>query len=174
MRNVICSNCELPAHIERGIYHFKECGLSSVFLHEIKIIRCESCGNEDPIIPNINDLMRFLAVSVILKPERLVGEEIKFLRKYLKKSGEEFSQLLDVDKTTLSKWENDADPIGDQSDRLVRVVVLITGERLREKLDEIVNDVVHCFRATPKGKKKKKARPISIDINANETTYEFA
>src|ERR1044071_6484425 len=104
MRKFECSNCGSPAQVARGSYQFKESGLSSVILQGIELIQCEKCGNEDPIIPKVNDTMRLLAVAVILKPERLAGEEIRFLRKYLRMTGEEFSQLLDVDKTHLSKW----------------------------------------------------------------------
>lgn len=171
MKQYDCSDCGSVAQVVRGSYHFKESGLSSVVLHGIELIQCEKCGNEDPIIPNVNDLMRLLAVGVIVKPERLAGEEIRFLRKYLRMTGAEFSRLLDVDKTTLSKWENNADPIGDQSDRLVRTMALIMGDRLREKLDEVISH----FLSTRKGRKsKKKARPMPIEVDTQEMTFQYA
>jgi len=42
-------------------------------------------------------------------------------------TGEEFSKLLKIDKTTLSKWENNADPVGEQSDRLIRTIAFAKG-----------------------------------------------
>jgi len=66
----------------------------------------------------MNALMRILALAVIKKPYRLTGEEVRFLRKYLRLT--EFSRLIHVDKTTLSKSENNDDRLGDQSDRLIR------------------------------------------------------
>ena len=173
MKKIECSNCGSDAQIMHGCYKFKESGLSSVVLHGIEIVHCEACENDDPLIPNISDLMRLLAVGVIGKPERLAGEEIRFLRKYLRMTGEEFSRLLDVDKTTLSKWENDADKVGDQSDRLIRVMALITGEGLREKLDDIVTLFSKMRKGKTKGRRAK-PRPIPMRIDTVEMTNQYA
>ena len=93
----------------------------------IEVIRCAKCGNRDPIIPRVNDLMRLLALAVVAMPQKLAGEEVRFLRKSLKMSGDEFSSLIHVDKTTFSKWENNEQAIGDQSDRLIRAVTMVSG-----------------------------------------------
>jgi putative zinc finger/helix-turn-helix YgiT family protein len=170
MNKVECSNCGSNTQIVHGCYEFKESGLSSVVLQGIEIVRCKKCGNEDPIIPSMSDLMRLLAVCVIGKPERLAGEEIRFLRKYLRMTGEEFSRLLDVDKTTLSKWENDADKVGDQSDRLIRVMALITGDGLREKLDE----VVRSFSKARRSKTRRKPRPMPLQVDVPKMTSQYA
>ena len=69
--------------------------------------------------------MRLLALAVVAMPQKLAGEEVRFLRKSLKMSGDEFSSLIHVDKTTLSKWENNEQAIGDQSDRLIRAVTMV-------------------------------------------------
>jgi transcriptional regulator with XRE-family HTH domain len=53
-------------------------------------------------------------------------------------TGDEFSKLIHVDRTTLSKWENDDDSPGDQSDRLIRAMSLGLGEGLREKVEEVM------------------------------------
>jgi DNA-binding transcriptional regulator YiaG len=169
MRKIECSNCGMMAPVARGSYQFKESGLSSVVLQGIEIIQCEHCDNEDPIIPNVNDLIRLLAVRVILKPEKLAGEEIRFLRKTLRMTGEEFSRLLDVDKTMLSKWENDADPIGAQSDRLVRTMALIMGDRLREKLDELVVSFLTARKTKRTKRTKKKVRPLALEVDMQKT-----
>jgi DNA-binding transcriptional regulator YiaG len=47
-------------------------------------VLCPKCKSEDPIILNMNGLMRALARAVIEKPYRLTGEEVRFLRKYLR------------------------------------------------------------------------------------------
>jgi len=120
-----CSNCEKDAKVVRGSYAFKESGLPNVTLQGIELVRCKHCGSEDPIIPRMNDLMRSLMVAVICKPYQLRGEDIRFLRKYLRMTGAEFARLMDVDKTTLSKWENNDDKIGSQSDRLIRSRLLV-------------------------------------------------
>ena len=170
MNTIECSDCGSNTQIVHGCYEFKESGLSSVVLHGIEIVHCKKCGNDDPIIPNLSDLMRFLAVEVLGKPERLAGEEIRFLRKYLRMTGEEFSRLLDVDKTTLSKWENDADKVGEQSDRLIRIMALIMGEGLREKLDEMVKS----FSKSRRTRTRRKPRPLSMQVDVNKLTAQAA
>ncbi|MEK7408316.1 MAG: hypothetical protein AAB225_24860, partial [Acidobacteriota bacterium] len=128
-----CSACGARARIVRASYAFTESGIQRVVLQGIELIRCEKCGNEDPIIPRVNDLMRTLACAVVSKPYRLEGQDVRFLRKYVRMTGEEFARLLHVDRTTLSKWENDDDPVGEQSDRLIRMLALGLGEGLKEK-----------------------------------------
>ena len=103
MKRAECSNCSADARIVRGSRPFKETALPNVILRDVEIIRCDECGNEDPIIPHVNDLMRTLALAVVAQPYRLSGSEVRFLRKYLKKTGDQFAGLIHVDKTTLSK-----------------------------------------------------------------------
>lgn len=133
-----CTRCGADAPIIRGTYHLRESALKNVVLQGIEIVRCRECGNEDPIIPRFNDMMRTLALAVIGKPYRLVGEEVRWLRKFLGLTQDELARLIHVDKTTLSKWENDEDPIGAQSDLLLRAIAMIRGDGLRSKLDELV------------------------------------
>ena len=164
MKTTECSACGAEAKVVRGSYSMAEVGLP-VVLHGIGIIRCKKCGNADPVIPRMNDLMRLLALAVVAKPYRLKGEEIRFLRKYLQMTQDEFSRFLDVDKTTLSKWENNDDRVGDQSDRLIRTLALALGEGLQDKLRE----VVEMF---PKIRKSPKRTRIEID--AEKMSYEYA
>jgi putative zinc finger/helix-turn-helix YgiT family protein len=136
MTTIECADCGGSANVEHnGSYAFKESGLSNLTLEGIDIIHCEGCKSSTPIIPRVNDLMSTIAVALIMKPSRLRGEEIRFLRKYLQMTQAEFSTVLDVDKTSVSKWENDEDKVGAQSDRLVRMVCLELCPELKEKSD---------------------------------------
>jgi len=166
---VECGNCGQSAKVVRGSYAFKESGLSNVTLQGIELIRCGHCGNEDPIIPRVNDLMRLLTVAVICKPFQLRGEDIRFLRKYLRMTGAEFAHLMDVDKTTLSKWENNDDKVGSQSDRLIRLTVLSLGDGLREKLDEVIRQVFPNIRRTG----AKTVPRVGIEIDPKALTHQY-
>ena len=84
MKGMECSNCGAPARVAHGTYGLKEVGLKNVVLQGVEIVKCPKCKNEDPVIPNMNGLMRALALAVIEKPYRLTGEEVRFLRKYLR------------------------------------------------------------------------------------------
>jgi len=160
-----CSNCGHEAKVERGSYQFAESGLSNVVLQGIELVRCDECGNEDPIIPRVNDLMRALALAVIGQPYRLRGEDVRFLRKYLKMTGVELSQLLHVDKTTLSKWETNDDKIGEQSDRLIRAVALALGDGLEEKLEEIIRRFPQISSSHQR---------VRINLDAQNLSYAYA
>lgn len=132
-----CSSCGSPARVVRGGYRFQESGLPHVLLVNIDIIQCTACGNEDPIIPHLNELMSVLALAVIKKPCPLNGQEVRFLRKYLKMTGEQFARHLGMTKFHVSKLENDADPIGPQSDRLIRAITVCLGADLKDHGEEI-------------------------------------
>src|SRR5215469_7337362 len=129
---VRCSNCGSEARIVRGDYQFKETGLRGVILHDIELIKCGRCGNVDPVLFRVDELMHLLTVAILRKPYRLEGEELRFLRKHIELTQEEFAKLLHVDKTTLSKWENNEDPREKQGVLLARAMV-ISRKKRREK-----------------------------------------
>jgi putative zinc finger/helix-turn-helix YgiT family protein len=160
-----CSNCSQPARVERGTYQYRESGLPNVILKNVDVIRCENCGNEDPLIPRANELTRVLAVAVIAKNDRLVGEEIRFLRKYLRMNGEQFGELIKVDKTTLSRWENNAQTPSEQNDMLIRAVSAALGKGLKQDIERIVRHFSSIS-------EKSKAAIIKVDPEKME--YEYA
>ena len=161
-----CSVCSEEAKISRGSYKFIESGLDNVTLENIELIHCPHCGNEDPIIPAFNGLMKVLAKALIRKPAPLSGQEIRFLRKYTHKTGEEFGRLLAVDKTTVSKWENGQD-VGATSDRLIRLVVHSIGEGLYspETAAELVNEFCRIT---------EEERSLEISVDSETREYAFA
>jgi len=158
---MVCSNCGNEATRTIGVYPFKECGLNNVTLIGVYLIECPSCGNVDPIIPDVNDLMRALAWYVSTQRFRLTGEDVRFLRKYLKMTGVEFANLLGVDNTTLSKWENHADPIGTANERLIRSVALAIGDGLKERSEEGVRTFTWITEEYNRG-------PMNVDMETLE------
>lgn len=118
-----CSACGGDARVTNGSYNYKESGLDNVILKGIELVHCDNCGNEDPIIPAMDKLHALIAEALICKPARLQGKEVRFLRKYMRKSAREFAKILHMDPSTVSKWENNEDPVGQQSDLLIRALV---------------------------------------------------
>jgi putative zinc finger/helix-turn-helix YgiT family protein len=104
-------------------YLYTESGLPNVVLVGVEIRRCPSCGHHDLVLPRVTELHRTIADWVIHKRARLGGAEVRFLRKYLGWSGVDFARHVGVDPSTVSNWENDRDPIGPASDRLLRLMV---------------------------------------------------
>jgi putative zinc finger/helix-turn-helix YgiT family protein len=133
-----CTACGAPVQVAQTDYPFEESGLRNVVLRNVGVARCEECGNEDVLIPHLDELMRVLALAVISQPYPLRGEDVRFLRKYVHMTQVQLAELLDVDKTTLSKWETNDDKPGRQSDRLIRAVVLALGEGLKQTMEKVV------------------------------------
>jgi putative transcriptional regulator len=161
-----CPDCGEGATVRRGDYQFTESGLKNVVLSGVEITHCPKCG-DSVSIPKMNQLMRVMALGVALKPAPLKGEELRFLRKFMEKTQDDLAAILNVHKTTISKWENDEDRIGDQSDRLIRLVAISEGG-----LKDEVNNVIHEF---PSIKEKQiRGSSMHVDVEAGKARYAVA
>lgn len=162
-----CSDCGKEARVERGTYRFRESGLDNVVLKGIEIVKCPACGNEEPIIPNLDGLLRVLSVAIVTNRFPLAGAEVRYLRKYLEMSGEQFARILHTDKSTLSKWETGAVNIGSKSDLLIRAVALNLGRGLRDNAEQITRDFEHID-------EESTAPPNRIEVDSETLEYEYA
>jgi putative transcriptional regulator len=99
--------------------------LPGTVLVGVDVSRCRACGAYEVAIPALDKLMDMLASAVIRKSARLVGSEVRFLRKYLGYSSSDFAKRISSSPSTVSKWENDAQPIGFHSDLLLRAMVAL-------------------------------------------------
>lgn len=153
-----CRNCgkaEMKAGAETYLY--KESGLPSVVLMGIEVRRCPSCGHHELVLPRVAELHRTIAQALIHKRSRLSGVEVRYLRKSLGWSGADFARRIGVDPSTVSNWENDKDPIGSASDRLLRLMIVHETPVDDYSLDELMkieNEQTPPFevRVSPKGK----------------------
>jgi DNA-binding transcriptional regulator YiaG len=162
-----CSDCGREARVKRGIYRFRESGLDNVVLKGIEIVKCSACGNEDPMIPNLDGLLRVLAVALVTSRVPLTGEAVRYLRKYLGMSGEQFARILHTDKSTLSKWETGAVNIGSKSDLLIRSVALNLGRGLRDEAERVTRNFEHID-------EESTAPPKRIEVDSETLEYEYA
>lgn len=119
-----CSRCGKSTHKKIGNYRYKESGLDNVYLENIPVYKC-SCGISYPSIFRLHRLNELIALTLVEKPALLSGNEIKFLRKNLHVPSKLFANKLGVGKTTLSKWENEAQNHSEGFDRLIRTTYLI-------------------------------------------------
>ena len=148
MRKTKCTECGLKSTVSFEDYPFKESGLSNVVLKGIELARCEHCGNVDVTIPRLEGLLTALAIAIVKQPYPLQGEQVRYLRKYLGMSQLTFAEFLKIDKTSVSKWENDEDKIGPQSDRLIRLIVTALGEGMGDARD-VVNRFIKMENQRP-------------------------
>src|SRR6266850_5099937 len=107
-----CSQCGTTMKTRRENYRYDECGLTNVTLAGVSVARCPRCGNYEVSIPNIEGLHRRIARTLIEKKTRFRGEEVRYLRKSMGWSGADFARHMGVTEETVSRWENDAAPIG--------------------------------------------------------------
>jgi putative zinc finger/helix-turn-helix YgiT family protein len=90
-------------------------------LENVEVFVCADCSEEELAIPGINQLERLLVDEICRQQSRLAPTHIRFLRKHLGWSGVDFARHFGVSPETVSRWENGAQAMGTQADRLLRV-----------------------------------------------------
>jgi putative transcriptional regulator len=135
-----CDNCQgnIVTKTQHS-YHYLECGLDNVYLKNVNVRTCESCGEKTLRVARILELHETIARGVALQPCPLRGPDVRFLRKQLGYSAKEWATFLRIDISTLSRWENGQQEIGPQSDSLIRFLYF---RLLDESKGEITNDSV--------------------------------
>ena len=128
-----CIECGHEMTTKRENAPFK--ALPGTVLVGVEVSRCSNCGSSEVAIPAMDELVRVLAGTVIRKRGRLNGSEVRYLRKYLGYSSADFAKRIGSSASTVSKWENDAQPIGLHSDLLLRAMVA-----LDKKIDSYTSD----------------------------------
>jgi putative zinc finger/helix-turn-helix YgiT family protein len=132
---------------KRQRYHYTESGLDNIYLDSIDLIACKTCDDESPVIPRILELHAAIGRALALQPAPLRGEDVRFLRKQLGLRAKQWAGLLKVSFQTLSRWENNEQKIGPQSDALFRLMYF----RIREEQEGrfMPGDIVDQIAAVP-------------------------
>jgi DNA-binding XRE family transcriptional regulator len=89
-------------------------------LNAVQVLRCGACKTEMVAIPDLDDLGRATAISRALNPVRLVGREVKFMRRVLDMTQVEFAKAMDLTSETVSRWETDTRGVGGACEKLTR------------------------------------------------------
>ena len=136
-RTALCASCGERATVVRKDYRMDNLGVPAV-LRKIDVIECPLCGSVTPVIPNLDGLMRALAVGILCSPCSLSGMEVRFLRKYVNKSAKEFARYLHLTHYHLSDIETGKDGIGPQTDRLIRMLVAGLDSELATEVQKVM------------------------------------
>lgn len=120
-----CPMCDSEMVSGRENFKYDACGLDYVTLANIEVRRCEKCGEWEAVIPFMEDLHRAIARTIARSKTELRGGEIRFLRTYLGLSSADAAELLGVNASTMSRWENDKSKsdMSPEFDRLLRLMV---------------------------------------------------
>ncbi len=103
-------------------YHYTECGLDNVYLHNIPIVS-DVNGEEVIKIPRINQLHNLIAKCLLSKKGLLNAKEIRFLRTNAGLMQAELSKILGKEAQAVGRWERDEHPIDRTTDTLLRLVI---------------------------------------------------
>lgn len=76
-------------------------------------------------IPNAEELAAAVALALCFMPVRLIGAEVRFIRRVLDMTGQEFAAAVEMDPATLSRWENGKQEVGAWADKAVRMAAVL-------------------------------------------------
>lgn len=125
-----CQNCRNPTvNSSTENYHYTACGLRNVTLVGIEVRTCATCGWRSAVIPNVDGLHKVLAQAIVEKKGRLLGGEFRFLRKQLGESGTDLASIIGVTAETISRWENEREPVSSVADKMLRLLLLVLEPR---------------------------------------------
>jgi putative zinc finger/helix-turn-helix YgiT family protein len=126
-----CRECGGEAALRPGPFHFTSSGLDNVYLkgEGVQVYVCAGCGEETVEIHAMGKLLDKIGEAVANKPDRLEGQEIRFLRKHMRMKAREMAEVLGIDPSSLSRVESGADAVSKQIDRMVRLIYRHADER---------------------------------------------
>jgi putative zinc finger/helix-turn-helix YgiT family protein len=119
-----CLECGGTMTTRRENLKYDASGLPGITLIGVDVSRCAECGEYEVAIPHIEGLHKAIATILAQKRERLVGAEVRFLRKYLGLAAGDFAAHAGVTPETVSRWEHESTTMGVTAERLLRWMVL--------------------------------------------------
>ena len=137
-----CDACGGPVTTDRNaVRRYTVGGLPHVELHGVTATTCAGCEKEGIIIPRMGQLHRVLAEAFVRQRRMLAPAEIRFLRKHIGLSGLDFAQRMGVQRETVSRWENGAQPMGATADRLLRLLIVTHEPSESYAVDDLLREL---------------------------------
>lgn len=126
--------------------------MTKVLVHKLPALVCPRCGNVSLYGDTLDRIAILLAVDVLQRPELHPGE-VRYLRKLIGDTQDEFAQRLGVVRATVNRWENASDNVKGPDAYAIRSHAFF---RLRERSQEI-EEVASAFTAEPLRSRSRKA-----------------
>jgi DNA-binding transcriptional regulator YiaG len=125
------------------LYHYTMCGLDYVYLRDGYTIRETRHGN-GIAIHDARALHEAIARVVITRPERLRGQEVRFLRSLLKLSQEGLARVLRTKRISVARWEARPNhPVPGAADSALRLFYALKANKhdLAEQICDILAEI---------------------------------
>ncbi len=167
-----CPMCHENMVARQEPYHYEESGLDFIYLQGINIFYCEKCGECVVPIPDVDQLNQLICRRLISRNELLTGQEIRFLRKNIGVKAQKFAKLIGVDRSTLSRWENDDRSANETADKLVRLIYCTIRGIPIEEIQNLIRDRFDEIQAS--GGKSPEQDMIPVAAWAKEGSCEVS
>lgn len=126
------------------MYHYQESGLRNVWLRN-GYTTIDTPYGKATAIDDVAKLHEAIAVQLTMKPGRLSGADIRFLRKEMELAQTSLGAMLGVSAQTLALWEKGKAKITAPSDKFLRMVVQghYRGHATVRKVIDMLNHLDH-------------------------------
>lgn len=94
-------------------------------LEDVLVRRCPSCGEEEIVIPRVEEVHATVAAGIARQLAPLTPDQIRFMRTHLGYSSVDFAKELQVTPETVSRWESGKVKMSGTTEKLVRLMVLV-------------------------------------------------
>lgn len=76
-------------------------------------------------VPDFEELAAAVALALCFMPARLTGAEVRFIRRVLGMTGQDLAAAVEMDPSTLSRWENGKQTVGGRADKAIRMAAVL-------------------------------------------------
>jgi hypothetical protein len=117
-----CSECGAAAVVTRTVpSHTEDLGGITVTLKDCVIEEvCTNCGERSTEIPDLDGLLKAVALVRALTPIKLDADDVKLMRRALDMKSGAFAELMQISPEHLSRWEHGVKGLGGATDLLIR------------------------------------------------------
>ena len=128
---------EAKTSSERQPYHYVGSGLPNVYLVGVEYRTDQHSDVQQADIPCLPGLLEAIAKALLEKRSLLTGDEIRFLRKRLKKPSKDFAGLVGVSSEQYSRIEN-GHAVTQTVDRVIRLLYVTLAKLNQEAAEGVV------------------------------------
>lgn len=173
----ISESCEHDLDSEVMLsFDFDQLGVPVTLIRSAEKHVCKKCGMTSITVPYPDRLTAAAAVYRCGVADRLLGQEIRFLRKSLAWTAAKLAEKLGVTPETVSRWENDKAPMSAVMERVLRILVVSS---LKEKAPAIDLDSKDLIDMKIKAIRPEKVSRMDLALvffkeDQNKTTEEYS